>query len=118
MENAPKLLKNIPYAETVNLADMLDYAPGQIISKTIIQNPAVGITIFAIAAGEGIGAHKSGGDAFVTVLDGRGEITVDNKKFALEKGQSIMMPAGHHHAVAATENFKILLMVVFPIQNK
>lgn len=118
LENAPRLLKNIPYAKAVSLVDMIDYAPGQVISKTLAQNPAVGITLFAIAAGEGISAHKSGGDAFVTALDGSGEITIDNEKYVLAKGQSIVMPAGHPHAVSATENLKMLLVVVFLVQGK
>lgn len=107
-------LKNIAYGEPVELAAQVAYAPGQVTSKTLVQNPGVGITLFAMAAGEGISAHKSSGDAFVTALEGRAEITIDNDTFSLEKGQSIVMPAGHPHAVNAPENFKMLLVVVFP----
>lgn len=113
-ENGPThFLKNIPYAKVVDLAGLIDYAPGQVTSKTLVQNSHVGITLFAMAAGEGISAHKSTGDAFVTVLEGNGKITIDDNSFELEKGQSIVMPAGHPHAVSAMDNFKMLLVVVF-----
>lgn len=111
---APRYLKNIAYGQPLRLADQVEYAPGQVTSKTLVQNPAVGVTLFAMAAGEGISAHKSTGDAFVTVLEGTGEATIDSESFVLGAGQSIVMPAGHPHAVGARENFKMLLVVVFP----
>ena len=112
-DHQTKYLKNIPYAKAVDLAGLVDYAPGQVASKTLAQNSYVGITIFAMAAGEGISAHKSTGDAFVTVLEGKGKITIDDNSFELGKGQCIVMPAGHPHAVSAVDNFKMLLVVVF-----
>ena len=114
LPQGPKHLKNIDYAKPVDLAGQVDYAPGQVTSKTLVQNPWVGVTLFAMSAGEGISAHKSSGDAFVTALEGRGKITIDDKSFELAKGQSIVMPAGHPHAVSALDDFKMLLVVVFP----
>lgn len=109
-----KYLKNIAYGKPLELAALIDYAQGQVASKTLVQNPHVGMTIFAMAAGEGISAHKSKGDAFVTVLEGKCRITIDDKRHELEKGQCIVMPAGHPHAVEAIGDFKMLLVVVFP----
>lgn len=114
LPQGPKHLKNIDYAKPVDLAGQVDYAPGQVTSKTLVQNPAVGVTLFAMSKGEGISAHKSTGDAFVTALEGRGKITIDDQSFELAKGQSIVMPAGHPHAVSALDDFKMLLVVVFP----
>lgn len=77
------------------------------------QNAAVSITLFSFWKGEEISTHESGGDAFVTCLDGVGSITVDEVKYELCEGQSIVMPARHPHAVCGKENFKMLLVVVF-----
>lgn len=49
----------------------------------------------------------------MTCLDGAGRITIDGKDHELKEGESIVMPAGHPHAVLAKENFKMLLVVVF-----
>lgn len=111
---AQRYLRNIGYARALELAAQIDYVPGQVASKTLVQTPALGLTLFAMAKGEGISAHKSGGDAFVIVLDGRCEITIDAEKTVLKQGQCIVMPAGHPHAVQATDNLKMLLIVVFP----
>ena len=106
-------LKNIASAEVLKLADQVQYAAGQVVSKTLVQNKGVGITLFAFAKGEGISEHESTGDAFVTCLDGVGKITIDGVDYLLHEGESIVMPAGHPHAVHGEEAFKMLLIVVF-----
>ena len=108
----PKM-KNIPHAEVVTLREQVDYQPGQVVSKTLAQNEALSITLFAFEKGEEISAHKSGGDAFVTCLDGVGRVTIDGQPYTLREGESIVMLAGHPHAVYGEERFKMLLVVVF-----
>ena len=54
-----EILKNIKKAEVLSLKDTVDYAEGQVVSKTLIQNQGLGITLFAFAAGEGISTHES-----------------------------------------------------------
>ena len=108
------ILKNISQSEVLKLKDCVAYAEGQVVSKTLIQNNGLGITIFAFAKGEGISTHESGGDALVVALDGKGKITIDGKDFILQDGESIVMPAKTPHAVYGEENFKMLLVVAFP----
>ena len=106
-------LKNIAKARVLTLKDQVDYQAGQIVSKTLVQNSAVSITLFAFDAGEEISTHQSDGDAFVTCLDGVGILTIDGKDFELNAGESIVMPAHHPHAVNGKECFKMMLTVVF-----
>ena len=109
-----QLMKNIETATVLPFAGLVDYAPGQVASKTLAQNDAVSLTLFAFAKGEEISTHVSHGDALVIALDGIGEITIDGQKYKLEKGEAILMPAGHPHAVRAIGRFKMFLAVVFP----
>ena len=83
------------------------------VSKTLAQNSSVSVTLFSFDKGEEISTHESGGDAFVTCLDGTGKITIDEQEYILHEGESIVMPAGHPHAVFGEEQFKMLLVVVF-----
>ncbi|SFR59177.1 cupin domain-containing protein [Anaeromicropila populeti] len=108
-----EIMKNISKAEVLVLKEQAAYMENQVVSKTLIQNSNVSMTLFAFDKTEEISSHESKGDAFVVCLDGVGEITIDDKKFRLEEGQSIVMPAGHPHAVYAEEKFKMLLVVVF-----
>lgn len=66
-------MKNISQAEVLVLKDQISYQPGQVVSKTLAQNEAVSITLFSFDKGEEISTHASGGDAFVTCLDGTGK---------------------------------------------
>lgn len=106
-------LKNIAKAEILSLKDQVEYQEGQIVSKTLVQNEALSITLFSFDKGEEISTHESGGDALVTCLDGVGKITIDGKEYILHEGDSIVMPAKHPHAVYGEEKFKMELVVVF-----
>ncbi len=106
-------MKNISKAEVLTLKDQVEYQPGQVVSKTLAQNDAVSITLFSFDKDEEISTHAAGGDAFVTCLDGVGRITIDGQPHVLHEGESIVMPAGHPHAVYGQERFKMLLVVVF-----
>ena len=107
------IMKNINKAKIMVLKDQVSYQEGQIVSKTLVQNESVSITLFAFDKGEEISTHESSGDAFVTCLDGTGEITIDGVKYELHEGESIVMPAKHPHAVYGKEQYKMLLVVVF-----
>lgn len=105
--------KNIDKEEILELKNLVAYQEGQVVSKTLVQNSAVSVTLFAFEKDEEISTHESGGDAMVTVLEGTGRFTIDGREHILKAGQSIVMPARKPHAVYGEERFKMLLMVVF-----
>ena len=106
-------LKNIDFGTVLELSELVTYQVGQVVSRTLVQNQAVSLTLFSFDAGEEISTHASPGDALVYVLDGSASITIGDKTFEPSKGESIVMPAGVPHAVAAADRFKMLLLVVF-----
>jgi len=112
-----KFIKNMEFEKVLTLADEVSYQPGQIVSKTLAQNKALSLTLFAFDKDEEISTHKSEGDAMVLVLDGTGQITIDGTNYTLKAGESIIMPAGKPHAVYALEKFKMFLVVVFPFNR-
>ena len=110
-------IKNIEHEKVLTLANQVQIQEGQVISKTLAQNGAVSITVFAFDKNEEISAHGSTGDAMVTVLEGTGLFTIGGKEYLVSQGETIVMPANIPHAVFAKEAFKMLLVVVFPINN-
>lgn len=106
-------LKNISQSEILVLKNQVEYQEGQIVSKTLVQNENVSITLFAFDEGEEISTHESSGDAFVTCIDGNGKVTIDGVDYELSEGESIVMPAKHPHAVYGSKKFKMMLVVVF-----
>ena len=107
------MYKNIDKAVKLSLAEQIDYQPGQVVSKTLVQNGTVSMTLFSFDKGEEISSHAAGGDAMVTVLDGTGRFTVGDDVFLLNAGETLIMPKGIPHAVYGEERFKMQLIVSF-----
>ena len=107
------MYKNIEKQVKLNLSEQVDYQPGQVVSKTLVQNDLVSMTLFAFDKYEEISTHESSGDAMVTVLEGTGRFTVGGEVYILEKGETLIMPKGIPHAVYGQERFKMQLVVSF-----
>ena len=107
-----RLVKNIPYAQALDLSGLVDYKEGQVVSRTFAQNPHLSFTLFAFEKGEGISAHTVTADAVVLILDGTASITIGEEKIAARAGQAVAMPEGVPHSLLAEERFKMLLFVV------
>ena len=117
-------IKNIEHETVLPLAEQVTVQPGQIVSRTLAQNKAVSVTLFAFDKGEEsfrseeISTHDSTGDAMVQVLEGKGKFTVGGKEHFCCAGDVLIMPAKVPHAVYAEESFKMLLTVVFPTEQE
>lgn len=107
------MYKNIEKQTVLKLKDLVDYQKGQIVSRTLVQNDFISMTIFSFDQGEEISTHASGGDAMVTVLEGTGRFTVGEDVFVLTEGETLIMPKGIPHAVYGEEPFKMQLTVSF-----
>ena len=107
------MYKNIKKQVSLKLKDLVDYQEGQVVSKTLVQNEQLSMTIFSFDKGEEISTHASGGDAMVTVLEGTGKFTVGGEVFILNEGETLIMPKDIPHAVYGEERFKMQLTVSF-----
>lgn len=104
--------KQVPGGEALELAGMVEYAEGAVVSRTLAESGAGTITLFAFDAGEGLSEHSAPYDAWVQVLDGRAELTVGGQSVIAGCGQIVRMPADVPHAVRAVERFKMLLTML------
>ena len=107
------MYKNIEKQTKLQLKDLVEYQDGQVVSKTLVQNESVSMTIFSFDKGEEISTHAAGGDAMVTVLEGTGRFTVDGQVFILNVGDTLIMPKDIPHAVYGEERFKMQLTVSY-----
>lgn len=105
------MYKNIVKDEVIELKNLVEYKDGQIVSKTLVQNEKVSVTLFSFEKGEEISTHTAGGDAMVTVLDGVGKFTVGGKERIVKAGETLIMPKDIPHAVYGEERFKMMLIV-------
>ena len=89
----------IPASKPLDLANSIEYSTDSVVSRTLIENKAGTITIFAF-------------DAVVQVLDGDTELTIGGEKVNATSSQMIVMPANVSHAVQARQRFKMLLTML------
>ena len=83
------------------------------VSKTLVQNDSVSMTIFSFDKGEEISTHAAAGDAMVTVLEGTGRFTVADKVYVLNEGETLIMPKTIPHSVFGEERFKMQLVISY-----
>ena len=105
--------KNIEKQKVLQLKDLVEYQDGQVVSRTLVQNDYVSMTLFSFDKDEEISTHAAGGDAMVTVLEGTGRFTVGGEVFILSAGDTLIMPKDIPHAVYGQERFKMQLVVSF-----
>lgn len=107
----------LPKAEAVTLVDLVDYAPGAVVSRTMAGNDAGTVTLFAFDAGQELSEHSAPFDALVHVLDGRAELIIGGEAVSTGPGQLVVMPADVPHAVKAPERFKMLLVMLRAVRE-
>ena len=99
-------------ANAHELADVIAYQDGAVVSRELIRKETGTITVFAFDEGQGLSEHTAPFDAFVQVLEGKVEITIDGTPHALAGGECIIMPAGVPHALKALSKFKMMLVMI------
>jgi len=102
----------MPVSEAVDLAGLVDYGEGAVVSRTLIQAAVGTVTVFAFDKGQGLSEHSTPFDALVQILDGRAEITIGGEMVTVSAGESLLMPADIPHALHAPERYKMLLTMI------
>jgi quercetin dioxygenase-like cupin family protein len=104
--------REMPGAEAVLLAEMVNHQAGAVVSRALIQRTAATLTLFAFDEGQGLSEHTAPFDALAHVLEGEAEITVSGKPIVTKAGQAVLMPANQPHALKALTPFKMLLTMI------
>ena len=98
--------------EVMQLSNLVDYQTGSVVSRTIIKKEKGTLTLFAFDKGEALSEHTAPFDAFVYIVDGEAQVTIENKSYQLLAGEALILPANRPHSVKAIKRFKMLLTMV------
>ncbi len=104
--------KNLLPVEPLRLVDLVAYQEGAIVSRTLLERKTGTVTLFAFDEGQQLSEHMTPYDALVYVLEGTGEITIEEHPYTLSSGEIMLLPAHRPHAVRAIKPFKMLLIMV------
>jgi quercetin dioxygenase-like cupin family protein len=94
------------------LAGLIEYQAGSIVSRMLLQKANGSVTLFALAEGQAISEHTTPFDALVNVIDGEAEVVISGKPLAVKAGEVLLMPANEPHALKATKRFKMVLTMI------
>ena len=98
--------------QTKNLADLINYQVGSVVSRTIIDKDAGTVTLFAFDQGQGLSEHTAPFDALVYIIEGEADVALSGKPLRVKGGEMTIMPAGKPHALSAVTEFKMLLIMI------
>lgn len=92
--------------------DIVEYVQNSISSKTIISKATGTINAVAFDSGDALEEIPSPFDAFIQVIDGSAEILINNQSYAVETGNSMILPAHARTLVKANPQFKMISIVL------
>lgn len=98
--------------DVFELAGLLDYQEGSIVSRTLVDKETATLTMFALDEGQSISEHSAPHDAILQVLDGTAAVSIGDDEFELDAGEAIVFPSDVPHAVDAPSRFKMLLTMI------
>ena len=67
--------------------EVIDYSEGGVVSKELVHSNAGSVTLFSFDAGQGLSEHTAPFDAFIQVVDGKMELTVDKVKHIIKRAK-------------------------------
>jgi quercetin dioxygenase-like cupin family protein len=94
------------------IVEIIEYVPNAVVSKTIIKKTTGNITVTSFATGEELAEKTSPYDIYVQIIDGTAEVVIYEKKYKLELGEGIVIPANAPHCFNANEQFKMISTVI------
>ena len=94
---------------TATLQNLIEYPTSGIVSKVLLKDKNSQYSLFCLAAGTEITEHTSTRNAFITVVQGTGNLNLEGKDIALSPGVFVFMPANAPHAVQAQQNMAFVL---------
>ncbi len=96
----------------VEMNGLVAYASGSVVSRTLLDRKVGTITIFSFDADQGLSEHTVPYDAFIEIIDGVADVTIDGKVQRVSSGEFIIMPANIPHSLKAVEKFKMMLVMI------
>ncbi len=102
----------LPPAEPAALAGLVDYVPGSVVSRALVQSKPGSVTLFAFDAGQGLNEHTTPYDAHVLVVEGEAALTIGGAEVTARAGELVRLPANVPHALEARVPFKMLLLMI------
>lgn len=91
---------------------MIEYPREGILSKDILKNKSMNITLFCMAKDSELSEHTSTRSGTVYVIEGNGIFNLEGKNIEMNKGVIIQMNENAVHSLKAKENTSFILTLI------
>ncbi len=91
------------------LTDLIEYPKKGILSKDIVKNSKLNITLFCMAKDTEISNHTSTKQGFVYVIEGDGIFNLEEKEIKMLPGVFIYLEKNVIHSLKANKNTSFIL---------
>jgi nitric oxide dioxygenase len=89
--------------------ELIEYPEKGVLSKVVVKNDKLNITLFCMAKGTEISEHTSTKQGFVYVIEGKGIFNLEGKDITMSSGVFIYMKENAVHSLKADENTSFIL---------
>lgn len=97
---------------TEEINKLVEYPQKGVLSKDIVKNDKLNVTLFCMAGGTEISEHTSTKQGFVYVVEGDGIFNLKGKNIAMLPGVFIYLEKNDIHSLKAQENTSFLLVLI------
>ena len=94
------------------MVKIIEYGPNTVLSKTIIKRTTGDVTVSSFDKGEELAIKIFPFDNFIQIIDGAAEIIINRKKYKLELGEGIIIPAFSKYRFNARQQFKMISTII------
>jgi len=95
-----------------NLKESISYSEGGILSKEIVKNDKLNITLFCVSKAAEISEHTSTKQGFVYIIEGEGIFNLEGKDIQMLPGVLIQMQENMVHSIKAEQNTSFFLVLI------
>ncbi len=95
-----------------NIKEMIEYPEKGVLSKEIVKNNKVDVSLFCMAAGTEIDEHTSTKQGCIYVIEGKGIFNLEGKDTEMKEGKFIFMEENVIHSLKADENTAFVLSLI------
>lgn len=113
MNDKPLIASESP--KILSLTEETQFVPNGIVSRTLLNAANARTVLFGFAEGQELTEHTSTQHALIHILSGECEFSLAGKPHILQAGTLLYLPPNLPHAIKATKQFSMLLMLLKPM---
>lgn len=95
-----------------NIRELIEYSAKGILSKELVKNEKLNVTLMCMAAGTELSEHTSTRQGTVFVVEGNGVFNLKGEDIVMAPGVLVHMAADSVHSLKAEENTSFILTLV------